>query len=568
MNKEVIKEKDNKYKVSKWIFLSISILINTFIIFQSCLDGNSSAKWSNFLSNIFETAINSGKGVTPPEVKVTSLSLSYLDTYKYNNIDGYSDVDDNHPLPIGCTKLISASILPKDATDQSITWSSTNEEVAYLTRQGKNLAVMGNSVGTTTITATSNSDNTIKDTFTFEVVDLIAPTNFEIPSVMSITYNGGNKIPITIINDDLLTKEYDQDVFLQRYYDVDKLTYESFDTSLIEIGENNILIPKSSSGVGIVTVSNGSVSRTISINITSPKEEQVLPDIENITCYADDMDVARTNNTVGYQYPLDDVIIVPTNKNVVRVSSDNRIIGYRKTSSTDINTSITVYDKHNINNKKDYNVTLTNPPLSDISLNITGASLENDIYQIEMGGVITVSITNIPSNVYNATFTITSSNEKVATVINQGNSLFIKTLDEGDIVITITCNENNTIAKTFNVHVIKRGKINNDNRDDFYAFVRKSWGHFLLFAVSGVFTTLAIYQFLYNKKWWLSLSISIGAGILTAAVSELIQYFVPGRTGAISDVAVDSIGYLLAVLVFAIVIFVISIIKNHKNKTK
>ena len=561
-------KKKEKYRISKWILLSISILINTFIIFQSCLDGTSSSKWSNFLSNIFETAINSGKGVTPPEVKVTSLSLSYLDSYKYNHIDGYVDTDDNHVLPLGCTKLITASILPKDATDQSITWTSSNEGIVYLNKQGKNLAITGNSVGTTTITAISNSDNTIKDTFTFEVVDLVAPTNFDIPDVISISYNGGDRIPITIINDDLLTKEYDQDVFLQRYYDIDKLTYESYDTSLIEIDENNILIPKSSSGVGIVTVSNGSVSHTVSVNITSPKEEQVLPNIENITCYADDMDVARSDNTVGYQYPLDDAIIVSNNKNAVRISSDKRIIGYRKTSSNDINTSITIYDKHNINNKKDYNVTLTNPPLSDISLNITGATLVEDTYQLEMGGVITVSITNIPSNVYNATFTITSSNEKVATVINQGNSFFVKTLDEGNITITITCNENNTITKSFNIYVIKRGKINDDNRTDFYAFIRKSWGHFLLFAVSGVFTTLAIYQFLCYKKWWLSLSISIGAGVLTASVSELIQYFVPGRTGAISDVAVDSIGYLSAVLVFALVAFIASCAKNKKYKNK
>ena len=560
--------KKEKYRISKWIFLSISILINAFIIFQSCLDNVASAKWSNFLSRIFETEINKGKGVTPPEVKVTSLSLSYLDSYKYNNVDGYVDHDDTHILPIGCTKLITASILPKDATDTSITWTSDNKNILYLTRQGKNLAITGNNIGTATITATSNSDNSIKDTFTFEVVDLIKPTNFDISiDNLSIPLNGGDRLPINIINDDLVTKTYDQEMFLQRYYDVDKLTYTSNDTSIIDIDENNILIGKSI-GSTEVTVSNGTVNKTVTVNVTASETDQVLPEIDNITCYADDMDNARTDNTVGYKYTLDDVIIIPNNKNYVRVSSDNRIIGYRKLSSSDINSSITVIDKHNINNKKDYSVTLTNPPLTDISIKVTGATLENDIYQIEIGGTISVSISYIPSNVYGATFTITTSNSKISEVINQGNSFYVKCLDEGDITITITCNENNSITKSFNVHIIKRGIINDDNRTDFYKFVRKSWGHFLLFTVNGVFTTLAIYQFLYKKKWWLSLAISAAAGISIAALSEFIQSFVPGRAGRISDVAVDSIGYLLSVLAFAIVLFVLIVIRNKKNKDK
>lgn len=558
-----------RFKVSRWIFLSISVFLNAFIIFQSCLDGATSSKWSNFLSNLFESILNSGEGVIAPRVPVSSVTLSFQESYQYNHIAGYQD----NEIPLGCTKLLNAQVLPLDASDSSITWTSSDDEIVYLNRQGKNLAVMGNKTGTVTITATSNYNHEIKDTFELEVVDLVEPVNFSISaSSIDIPLNGGDLVPINIIADELILKTYDQDIFLQRYYDVSKLTYVSSDPSIVEIKEveglKNVLFAKAS-GNAVVSVSNSNgIQHDITVNVVAEQPAQLLPTMEDIVCYADDMDVARTDNTVGYSLGLNDVMYLPTDPLHVRVSNDGRAIGYRKTTHDDVQTSIKVIDKHDVTNSKLYKVVLTDPPLTDFSLTISGAKYVDGHYQLEMGNTISVSITNVPSNVYSATFTITSSNTSVATITHQGNSFFVNCLKEGQVIITVTCNENTSISKSFNVTVTKRGVINTDNRNDFRNFVRKSWGHFLLFVIDGIFTTIALYQFLSDKfkKWWLVFVISLGAGFFIAGLSELIQSIVPGRSGAFLDAAVDAFGFFLSTLIIYLIMLTIRLIKKKKKE--
>ena len=85
------------------------------------------------------------------------------------------------------------------------------------------------------------------------------------------------------------------------------------------------------------------------------------------------------------------------------------------------------------------------------------------------------------------------------------------------------------------------------DREAFHAVFRKVVGHFLLFGGSGLFTTLSLMMFdrFYDKFKWKILLFSLGFGLTVALVSELIQYFVPGRCGVFTDVFIDFAGYLL-----------------------
>lgn len=56
-------------------------------------------------------------------------------------------------LPVGTTQTLIATVLPTDATDKSVTWTSSNENVATVDAAGKITAV---SKGMATITATTN----------------------------------------------------------------------------------------------------------------------------------------------------------------------------------------------------------------------------------------------------------------------------------------------------------------------------------------------------------------------------------------------------------------------------
>ena len=81
----------------------------------------------------------------------------------------------------------------------------------------------------------------------------------------------------------------------------------------------------------------------------------------------------------------------------------------------------------------------------------------------------------------------------------------------------------------------------------FHSAIRKIVGHFLLFGLSGIFTclTFVMNDYLRVKFKWKNIIIIASIGLTVAFISELIQYFTPGRYGALLDILIDYAGYIL-----------------------
>ena len=118
------------------------------------------------------------------------------------------------------------------------------------------------------------------------------------------------------------------------------------------------------------------------------------------------------------------------------------------------------------------------------------------------------------------------------------------------------------------INAVKDGTINDNNIGAFSNFVRKFIGHFSLFCASGLFTTLSIKYLYYDNEqnYGKFINFSCISGIFLAILTEFIQYFVPGRSGEIKDVRIDSSGYLLSTFIVLLIIYIL--IKNRKNKIK
>jgi len=124
------------------------------------------------------------------------------------------------------------------------------------------------------------------------------------------------------------------------------------------------------------------------------------------------------------------------------------------------------------------------------------------------------------------------------------------------------------------INTVKPETITPQNFDKFAFDVRKVVGHFLLFALSGGFTTWAEYLFLKNTKlgyflWQLLLT--FGFGFLLALTTEFAQSFVAGRTGAWADVGIDVSGYFIGVLPVILVLLIRKspiFLKPKKNKNQ
>ena len=102
---------------------------------------------------------------------------------------------------------------------------------------------------------------------------------------------------------------------------------------------------------------------------------------------------------------------------------------------------------------------------------------------------------------------------------------------------------------------------NNVNGSD---FIRKLIGHFSFYLIDGALVSLFTYfLFGFTKNKNLSLLIILIVGVLFSILTEIIQIFVPGRAGDITDMLLNLSGYLLGCV---IVILIVYLIYRHKKK--
>ena len=96
---------------------------------------------------------------------------------------------------------------------------------------------------------------------------------------------------------------------------------------------------------------------------------------------------------------------------------------------------------------------------------------------------------------------------------------------------------------------ISPGTINQDNISTFSNIIRKLFGHFGLFMMNGVFTTVSISYFsliLNLKKKKLSIIlISLVIGVSISFLTEIIQLSIQGRSGEFTDALIDVSGYII-----------------------
>ena len=120
------------------------------------------------------------------------------------------------------------------------------------------------------------------------------------------------------------------------------------------------------------------------------------------------------------------------------------------------------------------------------------------------------------------------------------------------------------------INDIKPGTINESNYSDFATFIRKAFGHFGLFAISGFLTSLAVFLVINPFKWskyYMPIILSLEFGLLMGLITELIQLNVSGRSGELMDVLIDFSGYLLGFLLILLILFLIIRNLNKKEAT-
>lgn len=117
------------------------------------------------------------------------------------------------------------------------------------------------------------------------------------------------------------------------------------------------------------------------------------------------------------------------------------------------------------------------------------------------------------------------------------------------------------------VNTVRPDTITPENHESFATFIRKAFGHFGLFMVSGLLSSLALYLSLSPFSWckhYMNAIFSLVFGLFMGIITEMIQLTVPGRSGEALDVLIDFSGYLLGSLIIGLILF-LAIRKIRKN---
>lgn len=130
--------------------------------------------------------------------------------------------------------------------------------------------------------------------------------------------------------------------------------------------------------------------------------------------------------------------------------------------------------------------------------------------------------------------------------------------------------ESNKVAHTTAdfINTVKPDTITQENFPKFAFDIRKLFGHYGLFVLSGSFSSWALYLFLNKTKVHnlIQIAISLIFGFALACLSEFVQVFTDGRTGAWTDVGIDSGGYLTGFLLVILIIFIRNLVLKKKQE--
>lgn len=417
-----------------------------------------------------------------PIIAVSSVSL---DKSAISLIKGESD-------------LITAVILPEDATNKTLTWTSSNKSIADIVPDGSTCEVFANNAGSAVITARSNNRKSASCKVSV-AKPVVQVTGISLDSEeLEMNINSTHTLRATVIPSDATNKT---------------VTWTSSEPSIVKVvngkltalAEGSAVITATCGGysaiceisvvipiieVSSITLSKSSLSITEgdSVTITASVHPSNATD-KSIIWSSNDTDIAEVSESgvISAKVPGNCVITATANNGKFascNLTVNERIIAVSSISLSESNISLTEGDEHELiatilpenatnktitwassknsvatvtngtitavtsgsatitaitNNGKTascvVNVSALHIPVSDITLN---ASSEN----VAVGSTFTLNATVSPNNASNKSIIWSSSNTNIATVVNG----VVTAKGEGDVRITATSIDNSSVT--------------------------------------------------------------------------------------------------------------------------
>lgn len=408
MEFNIMEKRSKKFKIFRLLCLLGYLVCTAVLIFESCMDGPSSANQSNTvggtLANIFNDLSGDQTTIVPPEEVIIN-----------NKID---------TAYVGESYKLNTDVLPENSTYMSLIYSSNDESIATINDEG---IISFIKEGEVTITAYNSHYTDIKDTMKVNVKNVLAES-------ITAKINNLNPDEEGIYNLYLGT-EYSIITTFNPNNTTDKNLSYSVDTSgYISISSDGIITP-------LLQTLDSQLQITVTHQVNS---EQSLTSIikvkvkERSVIEPTDINVSEDNVSLYVtQSKSLTVTFIPSNttyKNYTMTSSDDNIVtisGNSIRGKAPGNATVTIQSVYYEHLTKVVNVeVMAQPEMTSFNATLSGDIIVGATKKISLGSYQ-------PQYCLVPTFTYSSSDTAIATVDNKGN---VKGISVGTATISITGN--------------------------------------------------------------------------------------------------------------------------------
>ena len=396
-----------------WFTLPPAVLTKGFTFTVTDINGGTYSKSRNSSyiveRKVFKTmaalqVIPEGGSVTPTDVPVTGVQLA----------------PSSASLEVGGTVTLTATVLPSDATNKSVAWTSSNRSVATVDGNGKVTAVAAGEAVITVVTSDGGFTASSTITVTSSTPEPVAVESVSLDQT-DLTLNVGGTATLTA-------------TVLPENADNKSVTWTSSNSSIATVdASGKVTAVAPGLAVIIVTTVDGGKIATCAVTVTNPAVPVQSVSLDKTTL---DLNVGENATLVATVLPenADDKSVTWSSSNTAVATVD----ATGKVTAVAAGEAVITVTTTDGGKTATCTVTVTNPavPVQSVTLDKTTLSLM-------VGKNATLVATVLPENADDKTVTWSSSNTAVATVDATGK---VTAVAAGEAVITVTTNDGGKTA--------------------------------------------------------------------------------------------------------------------------
>jgi uncharacterized protein YjdB len=361
---------------------------------------NQNITWTSSSPSV--ASVSSQGIVTPLAVGTTTVTVTTVDGGKTASclvtvaatttaVTGVSFVESDFSLQLGSTKFLHYTILPSNATNQNVSWSSSNSSVASITSGG---LVTGITAGTATIKVTT-SDGGYQASVVATVTGIPVASVSVNPATTTLLVGGTQTISATVLPNDAADKS---------------VTWSTGNAQIATVSANG-LVTGVGPGTTTITATTNSQGKTAFSTVNVTNTATAVTGV-SLSTSALSLAVGATQNLVATITPAN-----ATNQNVTWSSTSPAVATVNTQGAV---TAVSVGTAYIIVMTQDGMKTATSTITVTANVPVTGVSLSTTTTSMLPNATLTLYANVIPASATNKNVAWSSTNSAVASVTSAG----------------------------------------------------------------------------------------------------------------------------------------------------